>query len=224
MSSWRDHLYCSGRVATRRRGRLSRLEAITENPEATRYERTTTVPLIDDLVPKLGLTSSFELAMQLQEGNIACRALLVQPAEPPKQAIRALNRRYRRPGEVTLSPRAAVAGAALRHLSDEGVDLRDVELLTDQSLLIPEGSRFQLTSILFSSIRQLVETSDPGSAYSTYGRRAHRGRGWLLRSLFSTAMAPKNFIGRAHDPNHSSTRTDRGAVILKILNADARPR
>lgn len=87
---------------------IKRLEAIAENPAATRYERTTTVPLIDDLVSKL----------------------------------------------------------------------------------IPGGSRFQSTSILFSSISLPVDAINLGSVYSTYGRQAHGALGLPLRSP-ATADFPR---------------------------------
>ena len=53
----------------------SRLVAIAEDPDARRFERTTTVPLIDTLLPLLGVQAGFRLAAQMRAGNFGVNAL-----------------------------------------------------------------------------------------------------------------------------------------------------
>jgi hypothetical protein len=105
-----------------------RLAAIREDPDAERFERTTTVPLLDDLVPRIGLDTAFMLAVQVRQRNLRCRAFVLAPAEPPQRTVRILRRRYRPAGGVP-STRELVAGSVLARLDREGVDLRRVELI-----------------------------------------------------------------------------------------------
>jgi len=105
---------------------LERLHAVPEDPMAERHERTTTVPLIDDLTERLGLHPAFRLAAQIRQGNLTCRALVLQPHQAPRLAAKALQRRYKDSGAV--SARALAAGAALARLESEGTDLRAVRL------------------------------------------------------------------------------------------------
>ena len=102
----------------------SRLAAIPEDPRARRYERTTTVPLLDDLLPQLGVDTAFLLAMQIRRSNVALEATLLQPAEAPLRTRRALDGRYSED-----SSRRNAAAAALSHLEHKGVELNAVKLI-----------------------------------------------------------------------------------------------
>jgi hypothetical protein len=108
---------------------LRRLAAIPERQDARRHDRTTTVPMIDDLVEKLGLPVAFQLAVQVRGGNIACRSLLLPPAEAPRSTRDALRERYDRGPHAPQSPRSAAASAGLAVLEAEGCDLRSVRLV-----------------------------------------------------------------------------------------------
>jgi hypothetical protein len=100
-----------------------RLDAIAVDPEARRFERTTTVPLIDTLLPLLGVATGFQLAAQIRTGNVEVDALLLTESPPPAEAEASLAWRYR-PG----SERSLAAAAALSYLKLDGVELDRVQL------------------------------------------------------------------------------------------------
>jgi hypothetical protein len=108
---------------------LKRLDGIVERPHAGRHERTTAVPLLDDLAGELGLETSFALAGQVRRGNIACSARLLPSAEAPAIGRRALEQRYRNPGRKGPSIRELAGAAALHHLAAGGTDLRVVRFV-----------------------------------------------------------------------------------------------
>jgi len=108
---------------------LDRLADIEEQPEAGRFDRTTSVPLLDDLSHKLSLPVAFMLAAQVRAGNIACEARLLHADEPPAPTRSALERRYERRGGGGPSPRQLSAAAALAVLEAEGADLRRVRFV-----------------------------------------------------------------------------------------------
>jgi len=108
---------------------LDRLAGIEEQPDAGRFDRTTSVPLLDDLSHKLSLPVAFMLAAQVRAGNIACEARMLHTAQPPAPTRSALERRYERPGGGGQSPRQLSAAAALAVLEAEGCDLRRVRLV-----------------------------------------------------------------------------------------------
>jgi len=198
---------------------MERLDAIHENPHAARYERTTTIPLIDDLAPKLGLETAFMLALQLRKGNIACRALLLQPAEPPEKAKQALERRYRSPGQADLSPRAAVAGAALSRLTDEGVNLRHVELVDGPVTTNPGEVKIAVSFNPF--FLYLAASGSYRSAHRLLHVWPSGAHGpWLAFEV--TVVDAEGAANLSHSlSSFDSTRADRAAAILKILNSDA---
>jgi hypothetical protein len=101
----------------------TRLGAISGDPNARRFERTTTVPLIDTLLPLLGVPTGFQLAAQIRAGNIDVDALLLTETPPPPEAEAALLWRYQ-PG----SERSLAAAAALSYLQRDGVELDRVQL------------------------------------------------------------------------------------------------
>ena len=108
---------------------LQRLHEIPEHADAARHERTTSVPLLDDLTPKLGLEIAFMLAAQIRSGNVRCRALLLEPADAPIATREALAERYFSPTRARPSARVMAAAAALAQLEREGVDLGVVRLV-----------------------------------------------------------------------------------------------
>jgi len=105
---------------------LERVRAIPEAPGAGRHDRTTTVSLLDDLTPKLGLEISFALAAHVRRRTLGCRAVLLDAADPPTASRRALAVRY---DAWDRSSRGPAAAAALAFLEREGTDLRDVALV-----------------------------------------------------------------------------------------------
>lgn len=101
----------------------ARLDAIAEDPDARRFERTTTVPLIDTLLPLLGVEIGFRLAAQMRAGNLEVNALVLGEAPPPAEAEASLQWRYRRSSERYLA-----AASALGHLKRDGVAPNCVQL------------------------------------------------------------------------------------------------
>lgn len=100
-----------------------RLAAIAQDANARRFERTTTVPLIDTLLPILGVETGFLLAAQIRAGNLDVGATVLTEAQAPPESRQMLAMRYR-PG----SERHRAAAAALAHLKTRGVGLERVQL------------------------------------------------------------------------------------------------
>jgi hypothetical protein len=103
-----------------------RLGALPEDPNARRFERTTTVPLLDDLTHLLSVETAFLLAAQVRKGNIELEPILLHAGSAPPSCEEALERRY-----SPKSTRRAASAAALQHLADQGIDLKRV-ILVDQ--------------------------------------------------------------------------------------------
>jgi hypothetical protein len=101
----------------------SRLAAIVEDPGARRFERTTTVPLIDTLLPLLGVEAGFRLAAQMRAGNFDVDALVLSECPAPPETDESLRWRYR-----PASERYLAAAAALAYLKSDGVELDRVQL------------------------------------------------------------------------------------------------
>jgi hypothetical protein len=102
----------------------ARLAEIPENPDARRFERTTTVPLIDILLPLLGVETGFLLAAQMRAGNLGVDAVVLAQTTAPSEAEESLRRRYS-PG----SDRYLAAASALAYLKQGGVKLNRVQLV-----------------------------------------------------------------------------------------------
>jgi hypothetical protein len=101
----------------------ARLAPIPEDPDARRFERTTTVPLIDTLLPVLGVNTGFLLAAQIRARNIDLEAIVLSEGEAPQKTERSLASRYRQG-----SARYKAAASALAYLQADGVELNRVEL------------------------------------------------------------------------------------------------
>jgi hypothetical protein len=129
---------------------LGRLAGIKGQPDAGRFDRTTSVPLLDDLSPKLALPIAFMVAAQVRAGNIACEARLLHAAEPPAPARSARERRSERLGAGGPSPRQAVGGRGARRSGVRGCDLRRVRLVDHKPL--PDAD----TEALWAGLRRGV--------------------------------------------------------------------
>lgn len=104
----------------------TRLDALALVPDARRFERTTTVPLLDDLEHELGAYVAFELAMQLREGVISLEPVLLRPGPVPEDFQDTLERRY-----SATSTRGKAAAAALSYLNREGVEPERIRLVDE---------------------------------------------------------------------------------------------
>lgn len=113
-----------------------RLDSLTLVPGARRFERTTTVPLLDDLEHELGVYVAFQLAMQLREGVISLEPILLRDGPIPENCQSTLERRY-----SGTSTRKKAAAAALLYLEREGVATERIRLLGNPAadwLRLPE--------------------------------------------------------------------------------------
>jgi hypothetical protein len=161
---------------------LKRLHGIAERPDAGRHERTTTVPLLDDLSGNLGLETSFALAAQVRRANIACRAYLLHHAQAPATARRALAERYFNPARKAPSIREIAGSAALHHLAVAGTDLRDV-LFVDAP--VTQNSRTPRVFVDFNPFQLYLAAA---GSYHTGDRLVHvwpsrRTGPWLAMEL-----------------------------------------
>jgi hypothetical protein len=107
----------------------ARLEDLPLVPEARRFERTTTVAVLDDLEHELGARVAFQLAMQVREGVVSVEPILLQPAPVPDEFQDTLERRYSR-----TSIRKAAASAALSHLRGKGVEPEQILLIDEPAV------------------------------------------------------------------------------------------
>jgi predicted nucleotidyltransferase len=68
---------------------VARLQAIPVDPTATRFERTTGVPLLDPLTEQLGVDVQYKLAYLVRAGGLDLRAVVLRPSERvPAAALR----------------------------------------------------------------------------------------------------------------------------------------
>jgi hypothetical protein len=141
---------------------LDRLRAIQMIEHAGRHDRTTTVPLLDDLDLKIGIATSFALAPQIRRGNLTCRAYLLEPADAPKAARQALEERYYSPARNAPSPRQLAGAAALQHLAAEGTDLRDVLFVDGPLTARPRKPRVFVDFNAFHLYRAAAGSYDTG--------------------------------------------------------------
>ena len=136
-----------------------RLAAIPEDPSARRFERTTTVPLIDTLLPVLGVSTGFLLAAQIRAGNIDVEGIVLSEGEAPRETERSLAARYR-PGSI----RYKAAASALAYLHADGVRL-DRSYSRANRLPGPRGGRrLRSRSTPSSSTRRRPATAGPAGA------------------------------------------------------------
>ena len=141
---------------------LERLRSINVAETAGRHDRTTTVPLLDDLDHKLGIPTSFALAPQIRRGNLACRAFMLEPADAPSAARRTLEERYFNPSRKAPSVRELAGAAALHRLAAEGTDLRDVEFVDGPVTARPRKPRVFVDFNAFQLYRVAAGHYDTG--------------------------------------------------------------
>lgn len=135
-----------------------RLAAIAQNPGARRFERTTTVPLIDTLLPTLGVSTGFLLAIQIRGGNLDVDALVLPEAAPPREAEKSLAFRYR-----PNSDRYRAAAAALAYLKADGVALNRVVLAAQTVTSLKRKPQVELSFNAFLIYQ--VASSNPGNGW-----------------------------------------------------------
>jgi hypothetical protein len=134
------------------------LAAIPEDPSATRFERTTKVPLIDTLLPVLGVITGFLLAAQIRAGNIAVEGIVLSEGEAPRETERGFAARYR-PGSVGYK----AAASALAYLDVDGVGL-DRVVLAGQPVARP--ARRPAAEVSFNTfLVYQVASSDRGAGW-----------------------------------------------------------
>lgn len=107
----------------------ARLEGLPLVPGARRFERTTTVDVLDDLEHELGAHVAFQLAMQVREGVVSVEPILLQPAPAPGEFQDTLERRY-----SSASIRKEAASAALFHLRGEDVEPEQIRLIDEPAV------------------------------------------------------------------------------------------
>jgi hypothetical protein len=135
-----------------------RLGAISEDPTARRFERTTTVPLIDTLLPLLGVNTGFLLAAQIRAQNIEVDSFVLAEAEAPRETERSLASRYR-PGSI----RYKAAASALAYLRADGVALNRV-VLAGQTVARP--ARKPVAEVSFNAfLIYEAASSNPGTGW-----------------------------------------------------------
>lgn len=192
---------------------LDRLAALPADP--ARHERTTTVPLLDDLAPKLGIETAFALASQVRAGNVRCRALLLQEGVVPERARPCLERRYPAHRRRRPSPRAAAAASAIRWLADEGADLDEIALVDEP--VTADGRDEQAIRIDFNPFA--IHLAGSGRFPSGF-RLVHvwpsRARGpWLAFELVVVDQAAA--VDLYDSINGGGTPADRAARLLRVL-------
>jgi hypothetical protein len=107
----------------------ARLEGLPLVPGARRFERTTTVAVLDDLEHELGVHVAFQLAMQVREGVISVEPVLLRPAPAPEEFQDTIERRY-----SSTSNRKEATSAALSYLCREAVEPEQIRLVDEPAV------------------------------------------------------------------------------------------
>jgi hypothetical protein len=99
---------------------LERLAAIKEDPDASRFERTTGVPMLDALIDQVGVSVQYKLADLVKSGGLNLEAVVLESGvDPPDCVVRFEAERGQLPGGK--ARRSAVV-AAIDHLLKSGVE------------------------------------------------------------------------------------------------------
>ncbi len=105
---------------------LERLAAIEEDPTASRFERTTKVPLLDELIDLIGVEVQHKLAELVLAGGLNLEAVVLQGGvEPPEPVVR-----FEAEGEPIPGGKARreVVLAAVDRLLDAGIPPAEISL------------------------------------------------------------------------------------------------
>jgi hypothetical protein len=187
------------------------LAAMPKDANARRFERTTTVPLIDTLLSILGVSTGFLLAAQIRAGNISVHATVLAEMEVPRETRRNLASRYRRG-----SRRYKAAAAALSYLQADGVALHRV-VLAGQA--VTGNARTAQVELSFNAfLIYQVASRDPGNGW----RHLHvwptprDGRYLALDLRVGNGPAMQELYWRLH-PLGSDSRTSRYERMRQAL-------
>lgn len=105
---------------------LQRLAAIKEDPAASRFERTTKVPLLDELIDLIGVEVQYKLAELVLAGGLNLKAVVLKGGvEVPEPVVRFEAEGEPIPGGKV---RREVVMAAVRHLLERGITPSQISL------------------------------------------------------------------------------------------------
>lgn len=105
---------------------LGRLASIKEDPTASRFERTTRVPLLDELSDQVGVSVQHNLAKLVLTGGLELKAVVLKGiVEPPEAVVRFEAEGDRIPGGKA---RRQVVLAAVDYLLEAGVEATRISL------------------------------------------------------------------------------------------------
>jgi hypothetical protein len=196
---------------------LDRLHKIPEVADAGRHERTCTVPLLDDLAPKISLSTAFQLAAQVRRGNVTVDAFLVHPAEAPAAARRALESRYRNRSnpDAEVSPRLLAGAAALHHLVAQGVDFRHVHFVDSYVTRDHGTAQIFIDFNVFHLYRAAAGSYDTGDRVINLWPNGRRGP-WLAVEV--TITDKDGVLDLYHWLNFSGTPETRTTRLLEVLD------
>lgn len=114
---------------------LGRLAAIKEDPSASRFERTTGVPLLDPLADLVGVNTQYKLAKLVLAGGLDLKAVVLEETDEIPEPVFDLELRLNViPGGKARRPAVI---AAITYLLEDGVDpeliwLRHTSLVDDE--------------------------------------------------------------------------------------------
>lgn len=105
---------------------LDRLAAIKEDPSASRFERSTGVPMLDDLIDHVGVAVQYKLADLVKSGGLNLEAVVLESGvDSPDPVVRFEAERGQLPGGK--ARRSAVV-AAIDHLLRSGVEAHRISM------------------------------------------------------------------------------------------------
>jgi hypothetical protein len=102
---------------------LDRLAAIEEDPDASRFKRTTGVPLLDPLIDHVGVEVQYKLASLVRGGGLELEAVVLEEGVEAPAAVRFEAEHGPLPGGKARRPAVL---AAIDHLLRSGVEARRI--------------------------------------------------------------------------------------------------
>lgn len=105
---------------------LTRLASIKEDPNASRFQRTTEVPLLDELIDLIGVEVQHKLAELVLAGGLKLEAVVLEGLDEPPEAVA----RFEAAGELIPGGKARrrVILAAVSHLAEIGIGASRISL------------------------------------------------------------------------------------------------